>query len=332
VDDDLQETAINKESVLGVDFGRYLDALRKYVWAVIAIIALAIAAAVIYTDRRPKIYQAQASIQIEPRIPDLLGQGQEILTGVATAGTLDYYKQQRQVLASYRLVKQTVESHRLYNLLLTEAERKDRKVEDLVEWATSKLRGMLMIRYPDQDRIMYVVVQSREPAIAAQVANAHVATYVDYSKGLLSTDTKQASTALSTEFDDVERKLREAESALYQYQQDNDLLAVTLEERQSIVSSGISTYTAKFNDQHARRIELSSRLDRMRKASLEDVLTSPILMIGESKDNGSFDALRAQYYGERNKFIELEKEVGPKNPEYRMQKAKMDDIYLALQT
>lgn len=320
------------DDVLGLDFRRYFDALRKYVWAVLAIMAIAITAAVIYTNRQPNIYEAQASIQIEPRLPDLLGQGQEILTGVATAGTVDYYKQQKMVLGSYRLVRQTVETHHLYNLLFNDIERNDRKVEDLIELATSRLRRMLSIRYPDQDRIMYVVVRNTDPKLAAQIANAHVSTYVDYAKGLLSTDTKQASGALSTEFDEVEGRLRDAESALYKYQQDNDLLAVTLEERQSMVSAGITTYTLKLNDTHARRIELNARLERMHSASTQDVLSSPILMITEKGDNTAFDALRAQYYSERNKFIEAEKEVGPKNPQYQMQKAKMDDIHSALET
>jgi uncharacterized protein involved in exopolysaccharide biosynthesis len=82
----------DNDPVLGLDFRHYLDTLRKYAWAVVAIIALAIAVAVVYTNRQPRVYAAQASIQIEPRIPDLLGQGQEILTGLATANTLDYYK------------------------------------------------------------------------------------------------------------------------------------------------------------------------------------------------------------------------------------------------
>jgi capsular exopolysaccharide synthesis family protein len=331
VDTEPDHKSDEAEAVLGIDFTRYLDALRRYVWMVLAVAALAIAAAVVYTDRQTNIYQAQASVQIEPRLPDLLGQGQEILSGVAAAGTVDYYKQQRQVLKSYRLVRQTVEQHQLYNLVLDENQRKDRTVDQLIEKATGKVRGMISIQYPDQDRIMYVVVQNKDPKLAATIANAHVATYVDYAKGLLSTDTKQASSALSTEFDDVEGKLREAEAALYQFQKDNDLLAVTLEERQNLVSSGITTYTAKLNDTHARRLELASRLDRMKKASTQDVLSSPILDMGNSAVKGSFDSLRAQYYTERNRFIELEKQVGPKNPQYQMQKAKMDDLYSALE-
>jgi polysaccharide biosynthesis transport protein len=318
----------DEEQLLSFDFGRYLDTLRQYVWAVVAIMALAITAAVIYTNRQPRIYQASASVQIEPRLPDLIGDHAEILTR-ANVGGIDYYAQQKTVLGSYRLIRQTVTQHRLYLRLLTEEQRRDRKVEELVEWTTGIVQGMLSVHYPDENRIMYVVVQGPDPQLDADIANAHITTYLDYSKGLLSTDTKQASSALSTEFDESEEKLREAESALYKFQQDNDLLAVTLEERQSIVSSGITAYTAKLNDVHSQRIELQSRLERMRKGANEDVLKSPLFIIGE---NESFDTLRAKYYEERNKFIELEKQIGPKNVQYQMQKAKIDDLYDALQS
>ncbi len=315
------------EEVLSFDVRRYLDGLKKYVWVVLAIEALAITLAVIYTHRQPSIYQATASVQIEPRLNDLLGDHPDALH--ANVGGIDYYAQQKEVLASYTLVKQTVSDHRLYTKLLSEASRSIMKLDDQIETATLMVRGMLSVKYPDDNRIMYVVVQNTDPALAADIANDHVATYLAYSKGLLSTNTKEASGALATEFDDAESKLREAESALFAYQKDNDLLAVTLEDRQNMVSAGITTYTGKLNEAHAKRLELSAKLDRMRKAANEEVLSSPILILGE---NTSFDALRAEYYAERNKFIELEKEIGPKNTAYQMQKAKVDDLYAALQS
>ena len=314
----------DEEAVLSFDFRRYFDALRQYVWAVIALMALAITAAVIYTSRKPKIYQASASVQIEPRLPDLIGDGRDLFTR-ANVGGIDYYAQQQVVLGSYQLIKKTVTQHRLYLRLFTEEQRRDRKVEDLITWGTGVVQGMLSVSYPEQNRIMYVVVRGPDAQLDAEIANAHVATYVDYSKGLLTTDSKQASGALSTEFDDAETKLHDAESALYAYQKDG----ITLETRQNNLSSEITGYTAKYNEAHAQRIELSSKLDRMRKAAQEDVLKSPILLMGH---NESFDALRAKYYEERNKFIEMEKEIGPKNPQYQMQKAKIDDLYSALQS
>ena len=326
--------APHDEHLFDFDFARYFDGFRKYFWAVLAIMALAITASVIYTKRQPKIYEAHASVQIEPRLPDLLGQRQDIISR-ANVGGSDYYAQQKQVLASYRLVRQTVETHKspdgtyLYNKLLTAEQRGDRKTEALIDLATLHLVGMLSVSYPAENRIMYVIVRNSSPELAAEIANAHVSTYVDYSKGLVSTDTKKASGALSTEFDEVETKLRTSESALYEFQKDNDLLAVSIEERQSLVSSGITAYTTKMNETRAKRLELSSLLDRMRKAAQTEVLSSPILMLGS---NSSFDTLRATYYTERNKFIELEKEIGPKNLAYQMQKAKIDDLYSALQT
>ncbi|CAN5187951.1 exopolysaccharide regulatory tyrosine autokinase VpsO [soil metagenome] len=329
MNDENEEQSEGEDPVFNLDYRRYLDALRKYFWAVIAIMALMITGAVIYTNRQTEIYQAVASVQIEPRIPDLLGQGQEELyTGGVSS---DYYNQQRQVLGSYSLIRQTVDQHRLYLKVLSEPERANRKVDEMIDAATVRIRGELSAKYPDQDRIMYVVVRNSNPQTAADIANAHIATYIEYSKGLLSTDTKQASSALTTEFDDAETKLRTAEAALYQYQKDNDLLAVTLEERQSMVSSGITTYTTKLTEAHGRHISLAAQLDRMQHASQQDVLQSPILSMGGG-DKSAFDSLRAQYYAERNKFIELDKEVGPKNPQYQMQKAKTDDLHGALET
>jgi succinoglycan biosynthesis transport protein ExoP len=320
--------ADDAEPVLQLDFGRYFSALRKYAWLVIALIALAITGAIVYTNRQPRIYEARASVQIEPRLPDLLGQGQELLAGGGMGGTSDYYKQQKQVLGSYKLIRQTVEQHQLHLKLLSEQARADRKLEDQLDAATRLLHEDMKIKYPDQDRIMYVVVRQGSARLAAQIANHHVDTFVQYSRGLLSTDTRQASDALSTEFDDAEQKLRDAEAALYRFQKDNDLLAVSLEDRQSLTSSNITSYTAKRNEARARRLEIASRLERMRRFADADVLQSPILLMGEQ---ASFEALRAQYYAERNRFIEIEKQFGPKHSEYQVHKAKIDHLLGALE-
>lgn len=316
------------EQLLQLDFGRYFGALRKYAWLVIAMIALAITGTIVYTNRQPRIYEARASVQIEPRLPDLLGQGQELLAGGGMGGTADYYKQQRQVLGSYKLIRQTVEQHQLHLKLLPERARAERKLDDQLDEATRLLQEDMAIKYPEQDRIMYVVVRSDRARLAAQIANHHVDTFVEYSKGLLSTDTRQASDALSTEFDDAERKLRDADAALYKFQKEHDLLAVSLEDRQSLTSSNITSYTVKRNEARARRLEIGSRLERMRRYAGFDVLKSPILLLGEQ---ASFEALRAQYYAERNKFIEVEKQFGPKHSEHQVQKAKVDDLFGALQ-
>ncbi len=321
------DPADDSVEVFNLDVRRYLKAVRRYLFPLLALIAFAVTAAVVYTSRQPKIYQARASIQIEPRLPDLLGQGEAGLLSITASGT-DYYKQQRQVLGSYTLIRQTVRDHNLIAKLLTEQERARMDADAQTSVAVKRLQAALTVKYPEQDRIMYVIVRSEDAALAAEIANNHVATYVAYAKGLLTLDTQQASRALNTEFDQAATKLQESEAKLYQFQRENELLAVSLEDRQNLVSSNITTFTFKMNEARGRRIELGAKLERMKKASAEEVLDSPILMMGDST---SFDALRAQYYTERNTFLQLEKELGPRNPEYLKQKIKVDDLYAALQ-
>ena len=101
------------EEVFTFDVKRYLDGLRKYAWSVIAIVAVGLTIAVIYTRRQPEIYEAKASVQIEPRLPDLLGQSDDLVAHSITGGQ-DYYAQQKEVLGSYRLIHETVEKNSLH--------------------------------------------------------------------------------------------------------------------------------------------------------------------------------------------------------------------------
>ncbi|MBX3154696.1 MAG: polysaccharide biosynthesis tyrosine autokinase [Deltaproteobacteria bacterium] len=321
------EVSSDTEEMFSFDVSRYLHTLRRYAWVVVALLAIAITGAVVYTSRQPRIYEAQSSVQIEPKLPDLIGQGQEILSGGGIGAAAEYYKQQKQVLNSYTLIRQTVEQHQLYLTLLTESERGSRKLDEQIELATKRLQADLSIKYPDQNRIMYVVVRSENPQHAADIANHHVTTYVEYARGLLAFDTKQASGALASEFDDTEKKLREAEASLYRFQKDKDLLAISLSDRQTLISASITQFTQKLNETKTARIELAAKLGRMREAAKLDVLESPILLMGNSM---AFETLRANYYAERVRFVEVEKEVGPKHTNYQMQKAKVDELYNAL--
>jgi polysaccharide biosynthesis transport protein len=316
-------TSPGDEEVLNIDFGRYLEAIQKYAWVIAAIVALSITGAVVYTARQTKIYQASASVQIEPRLPDLLGQGAEVLAG--NSNGLEYYKQQEQILKSYSLLHATVVGYGLHLKLLSDKERQGRPDDDVYDLATQRLSGMVSIKYPAQNRTMYVIVRSPDKKLAAEIANDHVAQYVAYSKGQIDTTSQQ--NALQKEFDTAEKNLRDSEAALYKFQKDNDLLAVSLEDRQSLVSSNITTYTQRLNDTRAKRIEQGARLQRMRKDTTGDVLSSPVLALAQS---AALDALKTEYFDERTKFAELTKELGPKTTEYKMQKAKVEDLYASL--
>lgn len=319
------EPAPHEEQVLSIDFRRYIAALRKYIWLLAALVVMSIAGAVVYTTRQTPIYQATASVQVEPKLPDLLGTGDTF--NVASASQ-EYYKQQKQVLSSFTLIQKTVEQNDLIGKLVSEAERKDRSHDEVLDLATRRLQLDLVVKYPEADRIFYVAVRNPSPEDAKLIADAHVATYESYAKGLLQLNSNTASEALQAEFTEAENKLRAAEQKIYDFQSKNDMVAVTIEAQQSLVQGNILAFTSKLNDARAKEIELAAKLSVMKKEEAEDVLSNPVIMMG---DNPSFETLRTQYYTEKIHLIELEKDLGPKNPDYVVQKQKVDLLYQALQ-
>jgi capsular exopolysaccharide synthesis family protein len=316
------------EGAARIDYARYLAALRKYVWLLALFVVLSVAGAVVYTSRQVPIYEAVASVQIEPRLPDLLGTGDIFNVAAAGANSNEYYRQQRKVLDSYTLCKQTVQQNDLVAKLLGPMERKRLSAADQLDVATRRMQAAVSIRYPDQDRIFYISVRNPDPQFAATLANQHVQTYLSYAKGLLTLDSSEATSALQAEFNAAEAKLRTAEEKIAKFQADNDMIAVTLEERQNLVAQNILAFTQKINDETAHQIELNAKLGQMRKESDRDVLATPVVMMG---DNPSYETLRAQYYTEKIHLLELEKDLGPKNTDYLAQKQKVDELYKAMQ-
>ena len=313
-----------------IDLKRYLAALVRYIWLIGAVVVLAVAGAVIYTNRLVPIYEATASVQIEPKLPDLLGTG-DMFNVAGGNGSPEYYKQQQLVIGSYTLCQQTVQANDFIPKLLTKQERSVLSKEDQLDVAARRLMANLKVKYPIADRIMYVSVRSPDAQFAKDAANAHITTYVNYAKGLLALNSSEASGALEQEFNDAEQKLRAAEEQISKFQADNDMIAVTLEEHQSLVASNILAFTQKLNDATGDQIRLAARIEQMKKASTDDdVLSSPLVMMSDNAES-SFELLRTQYYTEKTHLIELEKDLGPKNSEYVTQKQKVDELYKALQ-
>jgi len=314
------------EEVFNFDFGRYLRAVRRYAWLLIAFVAVAITAAVFYTRRLPEVYEATASVQIEPRVVDLLGNGTENLAG---AGGAEYYKQQRRVLESFTLLRDTVVAQTPQTRRLDVTERGTRTLEKQYDAATRKLQKMVQIRYPEQNRIMYVAVQSTDPKLAQDVANAHIASYVNYSRGILDTGTQQASSALSAEFAAAEKALLDADTAIHKFQKDEDLLVQSLEDKQSLVSSKILGFREKYDAERTNYKDLGIKLEMLRQlAGGGDVVDSPLLSMG---DASAFDAIRAQYYAAKNTFDEIQREFGPKTIDYSKAKTRVDSLHATLE-
>ena len=311
-----------------IDLKRYVAVIAKRKWIVLACVAAGITLAVLYTMRQTKIYRATASVVVDPAPPQVFGsQVQEVIQLGAGSywSNQEYYNTQIDILKGYDLAKLTVARHGLFDRLVKPTPGETLTEEQRIERAARVLDHALTASQNRESRIVKIHVLHADQALAADLANAHVQTYIDYTKSLRATGTGEVAKLLSTELDGAEQRLRTSEEQLYEFKKNNAILSVSLEDKQNILAADIARFDAAFNDARIKRIELGTVRQRAQGLAGEDLLESPVFAL--SSNLGTVEVLKEQYVKEKQKFIEIGEDLGPKHPEYVKQDKKVTELY-----
>ena len=323
-----------------ISLWRYANIIRKRIWIIAAVVAVGLAGVVVYTKQKPKIFSASASLIIEPTPPQVFGsQVQEVIQLGAGSywSNQEYYNTQLQTITKYELVERTVrhrENARLTARLLGLPEDTAVFDDDQLRTATELLARMVGVAQTRESRIINVFVQHTDPQLAIDLANAHVETFYEYSKGVRGDDTREISMFLDQELQRAAERLSEAEKALLDFKKENDLLSVSLEDKQNILATDITEYTAALREARIARIKLGSLRARVATLSGADVMASPLFALTDEKDRATtvVDTLKEQYTREKHALAELGQELGPLHPEYKRQEKKVAEELAALAT
>jgi len=313
-----------------IDIHRYVSIVWRRRWIIAAVAVVGVTLAVIHTKRQTPVYSASASVLLDPSPPQFLdGKVQEVVQLGAGSywSTAEYYNGQLAILNSYALSQQAAQMHRLDRLL--EAPPNDSRTDaEKIEHAASVLNGALSISRDTEDPVVHITVTHPDPEVAAAFANAHVAAYIAYSRGLRTSATDDAKVWLSVELDKAAAELRETELSLLEFKRENDILSVSLEDRQNLVAGNIARYDRALNDARVRRLELGTLLGNIREAHKVDVLSSPIFALTDSETGRT---LNGKYADKAREFASLKQQVGPKNPAYLELEQELAAIRVALE-
>lgn len=327
-----------------IDLRAYLHIIRKRLWVIVAVMAIGVTAAVLYTMRQPRIYSAGASVVIDPQPPQVFGSKVQEVIQLGTGSywsNQEYYNTQVDILMRFALARDTVSRtaidsvatppsvEPLYTRLVPPFEGDGLTDEQRIERAAGVFRAAMSAGQNRESRIVNVFVRHTDPALAADLANEHIRTYMAYTLGLVTEGTGDVSRFLSKELDAAETALRDSEKKLYEFREENDILSVSLEDRQSILAADIARFSAALSDARIKRIELASVRSRANKLKGEDILESPVF--GLANNTGAVDTLKDQYEREKQRFLEIDETLGPKNPDHAKQKKKVNDLYMAIE-
>lgn len=344
----------------GIDLRMLMALVLRRKWIIIGVTVLSVLAGAIITIRSPKIYQAHSKVLIELSTPKYLNQVREVYDpgAVGYFGQNQFYKTQFEVIKGEPVAERVVAMLGISGPGLAERLRAEgvASVEDQVAGdvlrdvdpdlrskieligfasmpsreemaealerfdAVSFAKNRVDVSAAEDSRIVRIKVTDTDPERAALFANAVTDAYAEYNLDLRTSAARSAVDWLSGQLSDLKRKLDESELKLYEFKKESNIVSVSLEDRQSMISQTLTELNSRLSEVRARRIELEALRDQVQRArneglnpdSIDVVATSTTVQlvktaISELKQN--LAELSTRYTAKHPRIIETKEKI-----------------------
>jgi capsular exopolysaccharide synthesis family protein len=229
--------------------GEYLQRLRKHFWLILGIFLISVITAVLWLLPQKPIYQAAATLLIEPEPPRVLNIPDVTPLGGANAWDPVYYPTQHEIIRSQPVLDRALE------ILNQKPPGSDAQAQPAVG---REVFGSLAVEPKRNTRLVFVKVESPDPVLAAAAANAVAQAYVKYNLDLKLGGARDAVGWLGEEAARLKAKVYESSVALQNYRVKSGILG--LQEQRQITAQKIMDFNKAYLDAQAQRLSMEARL------------------------------------------------------------------------
>ncbi|HSA95827.1 MAG TPA: polysaccharide biosynthesis tyrosine autokinase [Acidobacteriota bacterium] len=297
-----------------IDLLEYGRVVIKRKWVLVTFAAVLLALAAVYSFTKKPLYRATATLLIDEPGASLLN-----IQDVLNAGAMyrsdflgTYFNTQLRLLTSRSLAERV--SKRL-NVAARPEFRPARPTAPASDasYAADILGGLSIVPIPET-RLVYVSYVSPHPALAADVVNALVEEFVDFSVETRYEATKQTSEFLTEQVALLREDLKRKEEDLQKYGTEKNLLYLS-DNESTVVNNFASVNTAL----------TTAQIERYAKEAVYRELRSlSVDALPESVSNPTIQALKTQYSQVKSEYEEKGKIYRPEYPEMVQLKARLD--------
>ena len=309
-----------------IDFRAYWRTIRKRWPFVVLSVIVATAIAFVVTYREPKVYESTCQVIIEPTAPQVLPGSKDVVelgTGTYWANR-EFYETQYRIIQSTPVAQRTVEKLGLqYDPDYGGADQ-NRNLADLGR----ALAGQVSVKPLKDSRVALITVTDRKPKRAALVANTLADTYIEYNLDYKLEGARTAMAWLAEQESELKSQLESSEMKLYQFKRDRNLLAVSLDDKQSMLSQNLASVNTKLTDLRIHILEQDAKRRMIERArnNIAEEETLP-----EIRSNGNIAALRSSFIQLAKEYGDLSSKYGPEHPRMKAINAQMDTTKKAYQ-
>ncbi|HCP47392.1 MAG TPA: hypothetical protein DIU15_15225 [Deltaproteobacteria bacterium] len=267
--------SVNNAEMAGQpSLAQYIEAVRTRWWVVPLVMAIVVAAITLFTLAQEKTYTASASMLIGREAPQFLGKAEgdyRLQAGRRNNRAFErYLETQPHLLRGEPVLGRVVDRYGLdqrpeiggppvdsNGVEVPEQERRARAIK----WLSKNSRVLPV----DGTEIVKIIVSGADPVEVAELANAIVEAYLDYTFHLQRQATTGAIEWLTAEQEGLKNGVREAEGRLYRFREEHQILGRPDEDSENSVVQQVAALSSALTNAEIHRIALQSELDEVKR-------------------------------------------------------------------
>ena len=279
--------------------GDYRRVLRKHRWLMTGIFLLTVLTVGIWTFVQVPIYQAAATILIEPEPPKVLNIQDVTPLGAMSPYDPAFYPTQYEIIRSRAVVERALAALNL----------KARTADGGAADPSRALSGSLAVDPVRNTRLVLIKVAGPDPARAAAEANAIASAYAKYNVELKLKGARDALTWLTEEAGRLRAKMEESSQALQNYRVKSGILG--MQEQRQISAQKIIEANKSYLEAQAQRMSVEAKLDELTQVAKDPATAGTIFSEGDNPLVGKIKGEIGSLETEKSKLLKVYKDKHP---------------------
>lgn len=297
-----------------LDLLHYWRILLKHRWAILTVTLVLTTVVAIVNFRAQPVYEARVRVEVESEEPQVQSLN-DLYRGLPSDEV--FLRTQVQVLESDSLAWETFQQ-----LDLAEnpefAPSGKRSPGSRLEEQTllvGAFRDHLKVDWVKNSRMLEVSFESRNPRLAAEVANALVSNYEEYNFRKRYNATRQASGWMEQQLDELKAKVEKSQQAMVDYERQN--LIVNVGEKQNVEEQRLAQLSNDFTNAQSQRLEKESLYELVRSSEAQVAFVAQSEVLGR---------LEEKYADLESQLTDAEGQYGPNFPKVLRLKGQVEQL------
>lgn len=301
------------------DVWRLIGPLVQHKWWIVLSTVGAIGFSYWWTDRQPRMYRTDCTIEYDTNPQRPLGSDVEdtSVPYFAYWGNREYAETQNRIIASRIVAERVVRKlglHQSPEFFFVPVDKRKTWKPATVTDAAQELQGRVRVSQERDTQIVHIEVADRDPARAALLANSVADAYIEKTFEDRLGSSSSALEWLGKQLDGLKTQLERSELSLHQFVEDKASFSMPIADQQTLVASDIQRMNTKLGEVRLARIELAAHFDGLKTANRENPLE---VVHPDITADGTIAELRTHYFEIDAQRRSLATKYGDEHPQIR---------------